>query len=910
LTDARFVGPRVVGRDREIERLENALRGAAMGVAHVALVFGEPGIGKTAVLNVVAGIASGAGATVIRASGEEFEAGLSFGVVDQLLGATGQDATSDPADRFSVGGDLVARWKPQGDSAPIVVIVDDAQWADAPSMQALTFALRRLGTARLLAIVACRTDAMSELPPGLVRLADGETGSRITLAGLDGNAFAELLQRAGVGRMTPAQVERIRDHTDGNPMHALALTRELERDELLSDVAGPLQAPKSIASLALARTASLSADAEALVVAASVLGPACLLSSAAELAGLDDASAPAAEAKEAGILVAYAAAGGTVIRFAHSTTRSAVYHDVGADRIAALHRTAATLVTEPREVLRHRLLGAYGPDETLAMKADATAEALARTGAWIEAATWLGAAERVSSTTQSRTRRRMTAELYRLYSGNKPRIVPGTELDNAGDHPLRNLLLGTAAVQEGRFTEAEAFLRGAWEMVDPSTDRQTASRIAARMTDALQGQLRSVEALEWASRSVDALPDDHDLLGEDPISSLVYAFILNGRLEDARELVARRVRYAVAPRRVAPGLFGRGLVRLSSDDLVGAIDDLRACAESYMRVGPPRVSVEVIRLLAEASFRLGEWDVAARRAEDAVGLARELGVQQVTVRALATGMNVLAARGRFRAADALLDEARELLGVQRSYHTLGSVSIGAARLAIARGDHQSAVDALATVASVVNEVPHVDQQVLLPWRLPYGLGLAAVGRTDEALEQARRLAKYAANQRIGSIGAGAARLRGVVAAARGEIEAAIAEFRDAAEVFAAVPMPFEAALVDLDLGAALRRAGRRREASERLEAARVVLARLDAVPFVRRCDAELAECELSLDTVASALSPAEAAVAGLVAEGRSNREVAAELVISVRTVEHHLRSIYAKLGLSSRTQLTGLLKSK
>jgi DNA-binding CsgD family transcriptional regulator len=270
----------------------------------------------------------------------------------------------------------------------------------------------------------------------------------------------------------------------------------------------------------------------------------------------------------------------------------------------------------------------------------------------------------------------------------------------------------------------------------------------------------------------------------------------------------------------------------------------------------------------------------------------------------------MASRGQVGVAGTFIEEARALLGVERSYHALASISIAVAHLELTRGRFQDAADALAPVAAVADEVPQLDQQILLPWRLPYGLALTAVGRLDEATEQAQRLATYAANQRIGSVAAGAARLRAAIAASRGEIDTACADYADAAEVFAAIPMPFEAALAAMGHGSALRRFGRPREAIEQLESARSVLARLGAGPFLLRCEAEITEADVSVGTAASVLSPAEAAVAGLVAEGLSNRQVAEQLVLSVRTVEHHLRSIYAKLRLSSRTQLVALLRSK
>jgi DNA-binding CsgD family transcriptional regulator len=243
---------------------------------------------------------------------------------------------------------------------------------------------------------------------------------------------------------------------------------------------------------------------------------------------------------------------------------------------------------------------------------------------------------------------------------------------------------------------------------------------------------------------------------------------------------------------------------------------------------------------------------------------------------------------------------------------LGWTWVAQARLESARDNPQGVIDALSTIASVDGVVPVADDQALIPWRALYGLALARLGRLDEATEQANRLAKFAALRQTPSALGAAARLRGVLAGMQGDLETARAELTDATSQFETIPMPFEAAQARLDLGCQLRRSGQRKDAAGHLDAARAVFARLGAAPFVERCNAELASCGLRRSQSPGAarlegLTPGEAAVAELVAEGATNRQVAEALSLSVRTVEHHLGRTYAKLGVGSRSQLAVLI---
>jgi DNA-binding CsgD family transcriptional regulator len=182
-----------------------------------------------------------------------------------------------------------------------------------------------------------------------------------------------------------------------------------------------------------------------------------------------------------------------------------------------------------------------------------------------------------------------------------------------------------------------------------------------------------------------------------------------------------------------------------------------------------------------------------------------------------------------------------------------------------------------------------------------------LGRAADAGQHADALERQAQRLQLASAHARSLRLRGLIETSGGRHDAAIQAFERALAELEGVPQPFDSALVEADLGACLRRAGRRGLAADRLRQSEATLARLGAAPYLTRVQRELAACGIhpTRDGVEARqrLTAAELSVARLVAKGKSNREAAAELVLSVKTIEHHLGRIYQKLGISSRTQL-------
>jgi DNA-binding NarL/FixJ family response regulator len=256
-----------------------------------------------------------------------------------------------------------------------------------------------------------------------------------------------------------------------------------------------------------------------------------------------------------------------------------------------------------------------------------------------------------------------------------------------------------------------------------------------------------------------------------------------------------------------------------------------------------------------------------------------------------------------------IDEARRhVAAAERTMAATGNTAAGlwvlaaSARVALAEGDDATVVGALAPLAAGLRDValPEGTQ----PWRADLVGALMRLGRVDDA---ARELDDLVARSTHGGAHARAeaARASGLVHAARGDEEAASAAFADGLDDDVEAQGTFARARLELDAGAFERRRGRRRVAADLLDAARERFDQVGAAPFVDRCERERAACAVDArgGRPVRALTKSEEAVASLVAAGRTNREVAAELVVSIKTVESHLAHIYVKLGVRSRTEL-------
>ena len=585
------------------------------------------------------------------------------------------------------------------------------------------------------------------------------------------------------------------------------------------------------------------------------------------------------------------------LAFAHALVRASIHDDLPPSELADLHRGAA-LATAGDDQLRHRLAAAHGPDADLVVTATDRADALAATGA-PGAAARLRVAAAAAAAPVVRDELLLGAAVELMQAG-EPLGRLGDEVRRLGDGARRSLILGREALLGGQRDEARAWLGRAWEQA--SGDRVW-SPLLPSIADMLS--LTALDAGDWdelgrwAERAV-----DRGSTSGLSATLLAHALVLTRRAPEAERRMSLLVDDDdVHPLRALDARVGRGVARLWSNDLEGAAEDLGVAAGRLGGDGSLLAQAEIDAHRAEVALRAGDWPAALALAEAAAAVVDD--ADAVWLGALAHGVVafVLAARGDVPAAD------RHAAMAAGSARDTGLMAAGlwahhaAMRVAVAAGDH-------AAVARLGDRMAHEAwgdvPEGVHHWRAAYAESLVALERVDDATRVAAELEAEARSADDVSVAADAARARGVTASADRRDDAAAAAFARGLALDETRSRPFERARLELAAGAHLRRTGQRRAAADLLGTAAQRLTSLGAAPWVDRCRHELEACGLRprrRDGRPPELTARERLVAGVVARGRSNREVAAELGISVKTVEHHLGRIYAKVGVRSRAQL-------
>lgn len=921
----------LVGRQSDLAALDQRLEQARVGTPCLVLVEGPAGIGKTALvswfLNRSRAGSRGSTPCVLRASGEEAEVSLPYGVLTQLLaaapappsdpaaGATVELFRGDrPVDPLAAGAALVQLLGVLQRTGPVVVVVDDVHWADRPTLQALTFALRRLRVDQILTLVSTRDAADPRLPNGLRRLLADDTTLRLRLGGLDTAALRTLSGQFGPQPLSARAAARLQAHTGGNPLHARALLEQVPA-EAFEDPDVPLPAPHGFALLVLARMAACAADAQVLTTAASVLGMRCPLHQAAALAELDDPLPALEQAIAARLLLEQpdTRTGIRAVGFPHPMVHAAVYQQLGPAHRADLHVRAASLVADESARLRHRARAASGPDPLLAADLARLGRQRAATGDWGSAADHLATAARLTSTLADQEQLTLEAIECQLLTGDIADLRKLTRrVRSFGISGWRSYVLARLAFVTGHLDEAEALLRDAWQLCDPP-DRDPGlgagcssplgARVAGQLAAVCTAHLRGEEVVGWAERALRLAPDPEqtvtDLIRYLPLNGLG----LSGRADVALASVATLPDPAVAAIAQLDALLGRGVLRTWTDDLAGARKDLTGVlAASHNRSVAFRVVAAA--QLGQAEYRLGDWDDASVHSDLALSIATDADLAYLLPFCHMEAALVPVARGRLDEAERHALPART--GVREDLGTVVCAALPRAHLARVRGDPDGVIAALDPLLHA-DPRAGIDEPGVVAWRDLLVDALVLAGDLDRADRVLRPLETIAATRARHSMIAAAARARGNLEAARGHHDRANHAFQTGLAHAEQVDLPFERALLQLAYGAFLRRAGKRTPAAAQLRVARESLTRLDARPDLERCERELAACGLTPTRRRrrdmAALTPQELAVARLVAAGLTNRQAARELVLSVKTVEYHLGHAYAKLQVTSRAQL-------
>jgi DNA-binding CsgD family transcriptional regulator len=886
------------------------LQQARAGEPRLVLIEGPAGIGKT---TLVRRFLDEAGERcVLRASGEEAEAGLPFGVLAQLLAAAPTTPPGPAAvvvagehsvDPLAAGAVLLDLLGELQRTDPVVLVVDDVHWADLPSLRALTFALRRLRVDRVLTLVLTRDLADARLPEGLRRLLADDDTLRLRLGGLEVEELRALSGRLGHRPLSLRAAARLRAHTDGSPLHARALLEQVPA-EILDDPHVPLPAPRSFALLVLARLAACGADVQELVAAAAVLGTRCPLRQAAALAKLDDPLPALEQAVAAGLLVEQS--GTLTVGFPHPLVYAAIYQQLGPARRAGMHTRAAGLADDEPAQLRHRVRAASGPDPALAADLARAGRQHSAAGAWASAAEQLSTAARLAPSRADQEQFTLEAVECQLLAGELGDQAGVTaRLRGFRDSGWRSYVLGRLAFVAGRLDEAEALLGDAWRRCDPDADRVLGARVAGQLAALSQLHHRGLAGADWANLALRLAPEQTatDLIRHLPLMGLG----ISGHADTALASVASLPDPAVASVAELDALFGRGLLRTWTDDLAGARRDLAG----VLAAGHDRsVAFRVVAaaMLGQAEYRSGQWDDAVVHCDLGLSLATDADLTYLTGPCHTIATLVPAARGQWD--NAQLHARAVQAGALRGNPPLGAVinaGLTQAHLARARGQPEAVIAALDPLLQR-RDGEGVDEPGVVCWQDLLADALVTVGDLDRADLVLGPFEALAVMRQRHSAIAAAARARANLEAARGDHARADQAFQTGLAHATQVDLPFNHALLQLAYGAFLRRAGKRTPAAAQLRAAHDTLARLDARPDLERCERELAACGLrpgrrkERDT--ARLTPQELAVARLVATGLTNQQAARELVVSVKTIEYHLGNVYAKLQVTSRGQLT------
>ena len=589
-----------VGRSAEVAALRAELAAARTGTPRIVVVQGDAGIGKTVLLEQF--LATETDLTVLRATGEPWEAYVAYGVVDQIMRGAGvstarllvsRDRSFPPEEPVGVGAWILDVLKELDQKAPVAVIVDDAHWADIDSLRALLFAARRLVDERVLLVLGQRIEDEERLPEGLRRLAGGRTGTTVALQPLPPSDVHELATALGVRGFSTRAARRLHTHTGGNALYVKTMLSELP-EKRWRTWNPTLPAPRAFAAQVLRRLAAASAPTRRLVEAVAVLGTTAPVGAAATLAGVPDLFAALDEASVAGLLLVREDFGIREVAFPHPLVQAAVYEQLGPLRRMQLHSAAAEFVEDEGALLRHRVLAATPPNAELAGELEAFARREAAVGAWSSAAWALVEGSNLSPNRELREQRLLLAVDATVGAGDLHQAeIFARDVASFGRGAWRDAALGYLAILRGRRDEAEELLGHAWRLSADDPDTSVAAVVAQRLGLHAVGRLRGDEVVHWSTRAVElARPGDPVRVEAEALLGLGMGW--EGRIDEgmtAYEALLGRVNADEHGPQLERIRMAHGWLRLVGGDVTGARASLAMSAPAALRAGSVRIAV-------------------------------------------------------------------------------------------------------------------------------------------------------------------------------------------------------------------------------------------------------------------------------------------------------------------------------
>ena len=925
--DEHEVGPEertdLINRDEEKRALDLLVSAASEGHSGSLVLRGEPGIGKTMLLDYAVNRASGM--QVARVTGVESEMELGFAAVHQLLipflpalshlPAPQREALSSALgladvvvpDRFMVGLAILTLLADVASERPLLVVIDDAQWLDQVSAEVLAFVARRVYADSIAFLFAVREPGERRMP------LEGLTEVRVS--GLPDGPARDLLASVAEGPLDYAVGARIVAETRGNPLALIELSAELTEGQLTgsSVIPEPLPVGSQLQRRFLRQVRALPAETQALLLLAACdpSGDVNLLSRAAEGLGLTVSAAVPAETQR---LLTVAPR----VEFRHPLIRSAIYHGASVTRRRQAHRALAAATDPERDADRrawHLAGAAMAPDEQVAAELEHSAERARRRGGYAASAAFLARAAELTPDPGGRSARRLAAAADELVAG-----APG---------------------------RAQALLEQATPELRGPLERAMAQRLEGTIRMTLGQGHETLPVLLAAAQALVPL----DLrLGRDALLEAMEAAIFFRRPGSIEE--PRLVALAAGEATLASG-FEQTTADLLLDGFTARFTGgYRAAVPHFRRVVTALRAGGDVRWFMLGCLAAGElWDLDAWHALATrwVQLCRENGALTTLPIALQLLAGAEVAAGRLSGIDAMNAEAAEISAATGNPGLIGTEARGQDLLSAWRGhaqDTRAAVEAherelieqgqgggfiVGEYALTVLEIGLGHYQAALPHavRVYHDDVLFGCFVLPEMVEAATRVGDHqaaaAALDRLTerATASGTTWALGLLARSQALLAGdgtAEDRYREAIDHLRTSRARPDLARTYLLYGEWLRWRGRRSDASAQLRAGLDIFNELGMRAFAERAGNELRASGERVGRMTQespdgfgareALTPQEERIARLVAEGASNPDVAAQLFLSSSTVDYHLRKVFRKLGVVSRTQLAHAIRAQ
>jgi DNA-binding CsgD family transcriptional regulator len=899
----------LIGRSSELDTIRRMLADVRARRSRVLLLHGDPGIGKSALLAAAA--ADGADMRVLRCSGAESEASLAFAALQQLVRPIVSRIDRLPdlqaralrsaiglaeagGDRFLVGVALISLLADLAEECPVLVLVDDAQWLDQPSADAILFAARRLEVESVAVLIAGQDGLGADLRGrGLVELG---------LRGLDPSTAADLLD-SRVPALVPKVRDRLVEWTGGNPLAMIELGSSLSDDQRkgLVDLPDALPVGAGIHQAFASRVKRLSPQARrcALVVALEYVGDqraiiGAMRELAIEFGALDEPEA-------SGLIVA----DDDVIRFAHPMLRSAV---IGTSTLAERMATHAALakVLRGEDVvdrhLWHLAAAARETDDELASSLEAAAARAQLRSGPSAAASMLERAANLSSDAAARGRRFVGSASKALDAGQRDRIeallrqAEGLPID---DRTRAEAGFLRAAVQfdDQTIGMAIATLLASAQLVQESDPVAAArTRLAAMRMAWFGDDLPQIREIERTVAALDLPPGDlyRDL-----------AIAMSAVQLDPASGFSRIGAAVKAMDGSGDSMQLHAFVPSFIFDLLGqeqpAIDFYQRFVAAERERGAAGRLVWGLVALAWLQAALGDWPGGSISASEARRLGPDIGQPTIAGRSAAILALIAAGRGQAEDCRRLAAEAGTTAEARGLRTTSAAATWALGRLDLGLGEYESAFDRLWTLADD-GAWPGRRFIALLATGDAVEASVRA-GRADAGAEIINGFETWWLKERPPWAQAVALRSRALLTDGTEALDFA----RRAAALDGAPLRRFEHARSELLLGSLLRRERHRAEARSHIRAAIETFDRIGAVPWLERANHELRATGESVRSRATSVladvTPQELQIGRLASQGLTNRQIGATLFLSPRTVGSHLYRLFPKLGISSRAEL-------